>query len=70
MGFVASNTKEKTYLVGFHMASFVIFKTDFNGSNTVMVCMLTSRHHILSNMQDRLLQLIQIYQHIEKKIDY
>jgi len=70
MGFVASNTKEKKYLVGFHMASFVIFKTDTLGNNTVVVCMLTSRHHILSNMQDRLLQLVQIYQKIQEKIDY
>jgi hypothetical protein len=70
MGFVASHTKEKNYLVGFHMASFVIFKTDTLGNNTVVVCMLTSRHHILSNMQDRLLQLIQIYQKIQEKIDY
>jgi hypothetical protein len=28
--------------------------------NTVVTCSLTTRHHILSNMQDRLIQLLQL----------
>ena len=61
MGFVASHIKGGDVLAGFHPSSFVIFKTDIQNENTVVVCALTSRHHILSNMQDRLLQLIQIF---------
>ncbi len=31
-------------------------------SNTVVTCSLTTRHQILSNMQDRLIQLLQLMQ--------
>ncbi len=31
-------------------------------SNTVVTCSLTTRHHILSNMQDRLMQFLQLMQ--------
>jgi hypothetical protein len=31
-------------------------------SNTVVTCSLTTRHHIISNMQDCLLQLLQLMQ--------
>jgi hypothetical protein len=31
--------------------------------NTVVTCSLTTRHHILSNMQDRLIQLLQLMQY-------
>jgi hypothetical protein len=31
-------------------------------SNTVATCKLTTRHHILSNMQDCLMQLLQLMQ--------
>jgi hypothetical protein len=41
--------------------SFVTFYTD-SKKKTAVTCMLTSRHHILSNMQDRLLQLVQLIQ--------
>ncbi len=70
MGFVSSHTKEGNYLIRFHLSSFVIFWTDLKYSNTVVVCTLTSRHHILSNMQDRLLQLIQIFQYLHHNIEF
>ncbi len=47
MGFVASNTKGGGILVGFHPSSFVNFQTDLLNEATVVVCALTSRHHIL-----------------------
>ena len=43
------------------MHSFVTFYTDLE-KKTVVTCMLTSRHHILLNMQDCLLQLVQLMQ--------
>ena len=46
----------------FHLHSFVAFYTD-SDSNTVVTCSLTTRHHILSNMQDRLIQLLQLMQY-------
>ena len=70
MGFVACRTKDKNFLLEFHPSSYVIFKTDRKGENTVVVCTLTSRHHVLSNMQDRLLQLIQIFQYVHEKINF
>jgi hypothetical protein len=70
MGFFSSHTMEGNYLVGFHPSSFVIFQTDLKYSNTIVVCTLTSRHHILSNMQDRLLQLIQILQYLHHNIKF
>jgi hypothetical protein len=42
-------------LMSFHLHSFVTFYMD-SDSNTVVTCSLTTRHHILSNMQDCLLQ--------------
>ncbi len=70
MGFVSSHTKEGNYLVGFHLSSFVIFRTDLKYSNTIVVCTLTSCNHILSNMQDRLLQLLQIFQYLHHNIKF
>jgi hypothetical protein len=70
MGFVSSHTREGNYLVGFHPSSFVIFRTDLKYSNTIVVCTLTSCHHILSNMQDQLLQLIQIFQYLHHNIKF
>ncbi len=60
VGFASSHS-EKNGLTAFHLESFVTFYTD-SGSNTVITCSLTTRHHILSNMQDRLLQLLQLMQ--------
>jgi hypothetical protein len=48
-------------LTAFHLHSFVTFYTD-SDSNTVVTCSLTTRHHVLLNMQDWLLQLLQLMQ--------
>ncbi len=70
MGFVSSHTKEGNYLVGFHPSLFVIFRTDLKYSNTIVVCTLTSCHHILSNTQDQLLQFLQIFQYLHHNIKF
>jgi hypothetical protein len=58
VGFVSSHAKSNV-LTSFHLHSFVTFYTD-SDSNTVVTCTLTTRHHILSNMQDCLMQLLQL----------
>ncbi len=58
--FVSSYT-ENNFLTSFHLECFITFYTD-SDSNTVVTCSLTTRHHILSNMQDLLLQLLQSMQ--------
>ncbi len=68
MGFVSSHTNEGHYLIGFHLSSFVIFQTDLKYSNTIVACTLTSCHHILSNMQDWLLQLLQIFEYLHQAL--
>ncbi len=45
----------------FHLHSFVTFYMD-SDSNTIVTCSLTTRNHILSNMQDHLMQLLQLMQ--------
>ncbi len=57
VGFVSSYTQVNV-LTSFHLHSFVTFYID-SDSNTVETCSLTTKHHILSNMQDCLLQLLQ-----------
>jgi hypothetical protein len=52
--FVSSYTRFNV-LTLFHLHSFVTFYTD-SDSNTIVTCSLTIRHHILSNMQDHLVQ--------------
>ncbi len=69
MGFV-SQQMTQGYLSSFHLVSFVLFRTDVYSSSTVLVCTLTTRNHIQSNMQDRLLQLVQIYQYQADKIKF
>ncbi len=69
MGFVSQHTKQG-YLSSFHPVSFVLFRTDVYSSSTVVVCTLTTRNHIQSNMQDRLLQLVQIYQYQAHNIKF
>jgi hypothetical protein len=54
--------KKSTLLTSFHIHSFVVFHTDLQ-KNTIVTCILTSRNHIMSNMQDCLLQLIQLIQY-------
>ncbi len=58
VGFVSSYTWFNV-LTSFHLHSFVTFYTD-SDSNTVVTCSLTTRHHILSNMQDHRIQLLQL----------
>jgi len=70
MGFVASHVKDKNYPTSFHPSAFVIYRTDTSYNNIVVVLTMTSRHHILSNMQDRLLQLVQIIQYVVEKVDF
>jgi hypothetical protein len=69
MGVVSQHTKQG-YLSSFHPISFVLFRTDVYSSSTVVVCTLTTRNHIQSNMQDRLLQLVQIFQYQAHKIKF
>ncbi len=49
-------------LTSFHIHSFVVFHTDLQ-KNAIVTCILTSRNHIMSNMQDQLLQLVQWIQY-------
>jgi hypothetical protein len=60
VGFVLSYTRFNV-LASFHLHGFVTFYTE-SDSNTVVTCSLTKRHHILSNMQDCLIQLLQLMQ--------
>ncbi len=69
MGFVSQHTMQG-YLSNFHPVSFVLFRTDVYSSSTVVVCTPTTRNHIQSNMQDKLLQLVQIYQYLAHKIKF
>jgi hypothetical protein len=69
IGFVSQHTKQG-YLSSFPPVSFVLFRTDVYSFSTVVVCSLTTRNHIQSNMQDRLLQLVQIYQYQAHKINF
>ncbi len=69
MSFVSQHNKQG-YLSSFHHISFVLFRTDVHSSSTVAVYALTTRNHIQSNMQDRLLQLVQIYQFKAHKIKF
>ncbi len=61
VGFVSSH-KKGTLLTSLHIHSFVVFHTDLQ-KNTIVTCILTSRNHIMSNMQDHLLQLMQLLQY-------
>ncbi len=60
-GFMSSH-KKGTLLTYFRIHSFVVFHTDLQ-KNTIVTCTLTSRNHMMSNMQDRLLQLVQLIQY-------
>jgi hypothetical protein len=55
VGFVSSH-KKGTLLTSFHIHSFVVFHTDLQ-KNTIVTCTLTAHNHIMSNMQDHLLQI-------------
>jgi hypothetical protein len=60
VGFVSSHTSNNS-ISGFYLHSFAVLHCDVN-DNTIVTCLVTARHHILSNTQDRLLQLIQLNQ--------
>jgi hypothetical protein len=49
-------------LVSFHIHSFAVFYTE-EGPSTIVTCLLTARNHILLNMQDRILQIVQLIQY-------
>ena len=58
-GFVTSH-RTLNIVTCFHIHSFVVFHT--LKDDTIVTCMLTARDHILSNMQDRVLQIMQLIQ--------
>jgi hypothetical protein len=60
-GFVSSH-KKGTQLTSFHIHGFVVFYIDLQ-KRIIVTCTLTSRNHIVSNMQDQLLQLMQLIQY-------
>ncbi len=63
VGFVSSH-KKGTLLTSFHIHSLVVFHTDTDfQKNTIVTCILTALNHIMSNMQDRLLQIMQLNQY-------
>ncbi len=61
VGFVSSHTTGKI-VDSFHLHSFAVFHT-INRKDTIVTCILNARNHILSNMQDRVLQLMQLIQY-------
>jgi hypothetical protein len=63
------NTQSKATSQVFTPSPFVLFRTDVYSSSRVVVCTLTTHNHIQSNMQDRLPQLVQIYQYQAHKIN-
>ncbi len=61
VGFVTSH-KKGNVLVNFHIHSFAVFYTE-EGPSTIVTCLLTARKHILLNMQDQILQIVQLIQY-------
>jgi hypothetical protein len=61
VGFVSSH-KQGNVLVSFHNHSFAVFNTE-EVTSTIVTCLLTARNHILLNMQDRILQVVQLIQY-------
>jgi hypothetical protein len=63
--------KDETRLfVILHLILFVLFRTDLEFQQMVVVCTLPHHYHIQSNMLDRLLQLVQLYQYQDKIIPF
>ncbi len=56
------HTKKGTLLTSIHIHSLVVFHTGLQ-KNTIVTCILTEQNHILTNMQDRLLQIMQLIQY-------
>ena len=61
VGFVSSH-KKGTLLTSFHIHSFVVFHTDLQ-KNTIVTCILAAHYHIMSNIKDRLLLIMQLIQY-------
>ncbi len=61
VGFVTSH-KKGNVLVSFHIHRFAVFYTE-EGPSTIVTCLLTARKHILLNMQDQILQIVQLIQY-------
>ncbi len=61
VGFVSSH-KKGTLSTSFHIHSFVVFHTGLQ-KHTIVTCILTAQNHIMSNMQDRILQIMQLIQY-------
>ncbi len=57
-----SSHKKGTLLTSFHIHGLVAFHTDLQKKTIVTCILITARNHILSNVQDRLLQLMQLIQ--------
>jgi hypothetical protein len=68
VGFVSSHTTGKI-VDAFHLHSFAVFHTT-KGKETIVTCILTARNHILSNMQDRVLQLMQLIQSLTTLLEW
>jgi hypothetical protein len=60
LGYVTAQTEENI-VIHLHIHSFVVFYSD-NNNTTNVVCMMSSRIHIMHPMQERLLQLVQLLQ--------
>ncbi len=56
------HTKKGTLLTFFHIHSLLVFHTDLQ-KNTIVTCTLIEQNHILTNMQDRLLQIMKLIQY-------
>jgi len=61
VGFVSSHTTGKI-VDSFHLHSFAVVHT-IKGKDIIVTCIVTARNHILSNMQDCVLQLMQLIQY-------
>jgi hypothetical protein len=61
VGFVTSHRKGNVS-VSFHIHSFAVFYTE-EGPATIVTCLLTAKNHILLNMQDQILQIVQLIQY-------
>ncbi len=57
------HTKKGNVLVSFHIHNFALFFTE-EGPSTIVTCLITARNHILSNMQDQILQIVQLIQYM------
>jgi len=61
VGFVSSHTIGKI-VDAFHIHSFAVFHIT-KEKDTIVTCMLIARNHVLSNMQDCVLQVMQLIQY-------